>query len=94
MRDFWNEHDPGDLEYKTGKLQGGQEIGGRAPHPRGYLEASLTSTPSLLDCFLSKNNAPEGSIPFGLRLIFLFFEILKQAIKQQFWDGPPVNIKV
>ena len=29
-RDFWNEHDPGDLEYKQGKLRGGQEIGGRA----------------------------------------------------------------
>ena len=33
-RDFWNEHDLGDLEYKTGKLRGGQEIGGRA-HPPG-----------------------------------------------------------
>ena len=32
--DFWNEHDPGYLEYKQGKLQGGQEIGGRA-HPPG-----------------------------------------------------------
>ena len=32
QRDFWNERDPGDLEYKPGKLQRGQEIGGRA-HP-------------------------------------------------------------
>ena len=31
---FWNEHDPGDLEYKPGKLRGGQEIGGCA-HPLG-----------------------------------------------------------
>ena len=33
-RDFWKEHDPGDLEYKLGKLRGGPEIGGRA-HPPG-----------------------------------------------------------
>ena len=49
----------------------------RASLPRGHLEASLTSTPSLLDCFRSKNNSPKGFIPFGLRLIFLFFETLK-----------------
>ena len=28
---------------------------------------------------------------FWLRLIFLFFETIKQAKKQQFWAGPPVN---
>ena len=49
----------------------------RAPHPHGNLEASLTSTPSLLDHVRSENHAPEGFIPFGLRLIFIFFEILK-----------------
>ena len=54
--------------------QGVRPVGG---HPRGFLEASLTSTPSLLDCFRSKNNSPEGLILFGLRLIFLFFETLK-----------------
>ena len=50
---------------------------GRAFLPRDFLVASLTYTPSLLDCFCSKNNSPEGFIPFGLRLIFLFFETLK-----------------
>src|SRR3990170_5114722 len=50
---------------------------GRALLPRGRLVASLTSTPSLLDCVCSKNNSPEGFIPFGLRLIFLFCETLK-----------------
>ena len=35
-RDFWNEHDPGDLEYKPGKLRGGQEIGGHAPPYRAH----------------------------------------------------------
>ena len=60
---------------------------GRAPDPRGHLEASQTSIPSLLDCFRSKDNSPEGFVPFGLRLIFLFFEILKQAIKQQYGMG-------
>ena len=51
--------------------------GGRAPLPRAFLVASLTSTPSLLDCVCSKNNSPEGFVPFGLRLIFLFCETLK-----------------
>ena len=41
------------------------------------LEASRTWGPSLLDHVRSKNHAPEGFIPFGLRLIFLFFETLK-----------------
>ena len=60
---------------------------GRALHPRGCLTCCLTSTPSLPDHVRSKNHAPEGFIPFGLRLIFLFFEILKQAIKQQYGLG-------
>ena len=53
------------------------------PLPRAFLVASLTYTPSLLDCFRSKNNSPEGFIPFGLRLIFLFCETLKQGKKQK-----------
>ena len=57
---------------------------GRASLPCGFLEASLTSTPSLLHCFRSKNNSPEGFIPFGLHLIFLFFETLKQG-KNRNW---------
>ena len=67
------------------ELRGAHEGGGRADPlgrallPRGRLVASLTSTPSLLDCICSKNDSPEGFIPFGLRLIFLFFETLKQA---------------
>ena len=54
-----------------------QQGGGRAPLPRGFLVASLTYTPSLLDCFRSKKNFPKGFILFGLRLIFLFDETLK-----------------
>ena len=50
---------------------------GRASLPRGRLVASLTSTPSLLDCVCSKNDPREGFIPFGFRLIFLFCETLK-----------------
>ena len=60
---------------------------GRAALTRGRLVASLTSTPSLLDHNLSKNHAVEGFIPFGLRLIFLFFEILKYTKKQQYGLG-------
>ena len=44
---------------------------------RGFLGSFLTCSPSPLDHIRSKNHAPEGFIPFALRLIFLFFEILK-----------------
>ena len=37
----------------------------------------LTATPSLQVGIYSKNIIPEGFIPFGLRLIFRFFETLK-----------------
>ena len=57
--------------------RGAHEGGGRAPLPRGFLEASLTQGPSLVDHVRSKNHVPEGFIPFGLHLIFLFFETLK-----------------
>ena len=30
-RDFWKGYDPGDLEFKPGKVRGSQEIGGHAP---------------------------------------------------------------
>ena len=56
--------------------QGARPIGGGLPS-RGSLGCFLTCTPSPLDHVRSKNHAPEGFIPFGLRLIFLFFEILK-----------------
>ena len=74
-------------KYDRGAMRGPRGWGraqgvGRAPDPRGHLKASLTSTPSLLDCFRSKNNSPEGFIPFGLHLIFLFCETLKQGEKQ------------
>ena len=39
------------------------------------------------ESYPSKNHAPTGFIPFGLHLIFLFFEILKQAIKQEYGSG-------
>ena len=56
-----------------GRTQGG----GRALLSPGLLEGSLACNPSLPDHVRSKNNAPEGFIPFGLRFIFLFFETLK-----------------
>ena len=61
--------------------RGAHEIGGRALQggllSRGFLGSFLTCTPSSPDHVHSKKHAPEGFIPFGLRLIFLFFEILK-----------------
>ena len=50
---------------------------GRALLPRGRIGYFLTSTPSPLDHVCSKNHAPGGLIPFGLRLIFFFCETLK-----------------
>ena len=57
--------------------------GRRAPLPRALLVDPLMCTASLPYCFLSKNNFSEGFILFGLRLIFLFFETLKQGKKQE-----------
>ena len=56
-----------------GRAQGGR----RALLPCGFLVGCLTSTPSPLDHVCSKNHVPGGFIPFGLRLIFLFYETLK-----------------
>ena len=62
----------------------GCALGGWAcPLPRGSLVSFLTCTPSLSGCFPSKITSPEGFIPFRLRLIFLFFETLKQGKKQE-----------
>ena len=61
--------------------------GGGGLLSRGALGGFLTGTPSSPDQICSKINVPEGFIPFGLRLIFLFFEIPKQAKKQQYGLG-------
>ena len=62
---------------QSGEPRGAHKGGGCASLPRGHLVASLTSTPSLLDCVCSKKIAPEGFIPFGPGLIFLSFGTLK-----------------
>ena len=73
--------------YKRKKYVGGRPRGPRDRGPalqggrgllsRGFLGSFLTCTPSSPDHVRSKNHAPKGFIPFGLRLIFLFFEMLK-----------------
>ena len=69
--------------YRRKKYVGGapwgHEGGGRALPSRGCLGCFLTCTPSPLDHVRSKNHAPEGFIPFGVRLIFFFCKTLKQA---------------
>ena len=42
-RDFWNEHDPGDLDPKSRKLRGSHEVGG-APTPPGALSTLVGPT--------------------------------------------------
>ena len=51
--------------------------GGRALLSPGCLDFFLTCTPSPVDHVCSKKIASEGFIPFGLHLIFLFFETPK-----------------
>ena len=64
--------------YRRKKYVGGATRGPRGwrarPLPHGLLDRFLTSTPSPLDHVFSKNHVPEGFIPFGVRLIFLFFK--------------------
>ena len=69
-------------KYVGGRLRGpgdrgAPRRGGRALLSPRHLDCFLTLTPSPLDHVRSKNHAPKGFIPFGLRLIFLFLEILK-----------------
>ena len=69
-------------KYVGGRLRGpgdrgAPRRGGRTLLSRGRLGCFLACTLSPPDHVRSKNHAPEGFIPFGLRLIFLFFEILK-----------------
>ena len=72
------------VELRGAHKGGGRAQGGKCTSlPRGLLASFLTSTPSPLDHVCSKNNSPEGFIPFGLRLIFLFCETLKQGKKQK-----------
>ena len=81
--------------YRRKKQVGGAAWGprgwGHASLPLGLLASFLTSTPSPLDHVCSKNNSPNDFIPFGLRLIFLFCETLKQAKKTAICTGPSVN---
>src|SRR3990170_307511 len=55
MHKFTRSGEPRGAHEGGGRAQGG----GRAPLPRGLLEASLTSAPRLLDHVRSKNHAPE-----------------------------------
>ena len=65
--------EPRGAQEGEGRGQGGRH----ASLPRGSLVSFLTSTPSPMDHVCSKKNSPEGFIPFGFRLIFLFSETLK-----------------
>ena len=63
--------------HPRGTRQGRALLRGGAPSYLVPPRLLLASTSSLLDCVCSKNIAPEGFIPFGLHLIFLFCETLK-----------------
>ena len=84
-RDFLTEYNSGDLDPTSRHDTGGHEVGGapyptrRAPHPRDRFVAFLMEGPSLLDLIWWENHVSEGFIPLGFRLIFLFYQTLKQA---------------
>ena len=65
------------------ELRAAHEGGGHASLPRGLLVDCLTSTPSPLDHVCSKNNSPEGFIPFDIR----FLRNTEIGKKQQFALG-------
>ena len=87
--------------YRRKKYVGGRPRGprdrGRALQGGGALLSCeslgcfLTCTPSPLDHVRSKNHAPEGFIPFGLRLIFFFLRNTEKGNKTTIWAGPPVS---
>ena len=68
-------------EREVGGLPGGAQgtPPGRALRACGALGALLTWTQSSVDVFWSKKNHRESFIPFGLCLVFLFCETLKQG---------------
>lgn len=75
------------------ELRGAHEGGGRAYSPRrallprGRLVASLTSTPSLLDCVCSKKDPHEDFIPFDIPLL----QNTEIGKKTETDTGRPVN---
>ena len=79
---FWNKRNPADLEWRSRKQQGGHEVGrcaqGVGAPPTSWLPCWLLDVGSKSpDLVRSKNHVPEGFIPFGLCLIFFFYETLK-----------------
>ena len=66
------------MEQRGAHEAGGRAWGGRrTPLPRGFLEASLTWGPSLLDHVRSKNHVPEGFNSVWTPLDIRFCETLK-----------------
>ena len=67
-------------------------MGTTSPHEAcGRLGTPLTSSPSPTGVFWSKKNHHESFIPFGLRLIFLFYKTQKQGKKIETDTGLWVN---
>ena len=76
------------VELRGAHEGGGRAEGGRrASLPRGLLASFLTSTPSPLDHVCSKNNSPEGFIPFDIP----FLRNTEIGKKTAICTGPSVN---
>ena len=95
-RDFWNEHDPEDSEWKSSNSRGDHEGGGRAQGVRvpPYLVAccliSWRRVQVLWIMFVPKITFPKVS--FRLDSVWYSFSAkLWNRQKLQFWAGPPVN---
>ena len=62
-RDFWNEHDPGDLDPTSSNQQGGHEGSRHAPRPRGPYFAPPTYS-FLLYTYIPPNDQIRSQKPF------------------------------
>ena len=89
-RDFWNEHDPGDLEYKPGKLRGVQEIGGRANPPRRapcLVPSSLLPLRTLQVFWIA--SVPKITLPkVSFRLDSVWY-----SFSSKHWNGQKNNLR-
>ena len=73
-RDFWNEHDPGDLDPTSRKLPGSHEVGGQALHPRGSHVAPPTQS-FLLYTYVPPNDQIRSQKPNSTAATFCTHEI-------------------
>ena len=90
---FWNKRNPGDLEWRSRKQQGGYEVGRRAqggrhaPHPRGPLVAPPTYFFCLYILLYHENIKWEPRNHFSTAATFCTREIPSWGLFRRFAGG-------